>query len=546
MKNIIGGCIDMDERNTYKRNLYIIISIASVLAIAGVVVIILLLSNNSKKEKYYETTKRAETYISSMRYEDAIAEYEKALELNDEDPVVYENLAVLYEQTGNSEKAKQIAKTGYIKTKKAVLSEIVSNITAYGTSGYEISSNMRLVVRNIENLQAKAEGHVIKFNLMVSNQVVGNVYQDYVTSYGEGTYSTDNEHAIVDFDDVKLFYPLSLTSLDVIRAYTGSPEGVSYKNLSSIFEGIDTSEGVTYEDACEAFEETVDIEQDSTRGIYYLHTIYLGMDIMIESDSEGNIIKNEPWNLFVSLTPKEDTTESGQEEAAEEENSAVMGSVSGRIKDASSGSGVGDAKLTVRKGSDMKVGASVAEYETDSSGNYLLALEEGNYCIQVTKSGFIDAFENVTVMRNVDRTGVDIVISTTLNGEVRVVLEWESAPSDLDMYLTGSTDSGSSVNVNYRNMKNNDSSGNCIAELDVDDQNGNGPETITIHDSNGKYNISVEDFTGSGTMASTNVRVTVYLPDNTSQTITINHNLGSTNKWNVCTIDHGKVSVINN
>lgn len=536
----------MGEKESYKKSMIIIISVASVLVVAGIIAIVIIVSYSNKKEKYYETIKKAETYMTDMRYEEAIAQYEKALVLNDEDAKVYENLAVLYEQTGDIDKAKAVATEGYRKTRNTLLSNMVTNITAYGISGYEFSSNMQLVIRDPENLKNKA-GNSIKFKYAVSSQVVGNLYQDYVSSYGEGEFIKDTDYSVVDFGDLKLLYPLSLGSLDDICNYSGTPEGVEYKNLSSVFEGIDTTEGVDYDLVCEAFEEEVDVEQNEISGMYYIHTIYLGMDIKIESDSDGNITNDEPWNMFVSLTPKHFEAEEDDEGTVDDEdNSLVMGSASGRIKDASSGSGVGGVHLTVRKGSDNKVGSYVAEADTDSSGNYLLELEEGNYCVQVSKTGYIDNFENVSVMRNVDRTGIDIIISTELSGEIRLVLEWESTPSDLDIYLKGNTDSGTNINVNYLNMKEYDSRGNCVAELDVDDRNGNGPETITLYDIDGVYDVSVEDYTHTETMADTNVRVTIYLPDNTSQTITINHSIGSTDIWNVCSIDHGRITVKNN
>ena len=536
----------MGERESYRKSLIVIISVASFLVIAGIVSIVLLLSYNNKKEKYYETLKKAKTYMTDMRYEEAIAEYEKALVLNDEDAKVYENLAVLYETTGNVEKAKSIASTGYKKTNNKLLSNMVTNLTVYGNSGYKISSNMQMIIKDPEHLMNK-DGEKIKFKLLVSEQVLNNLYQDYVSLYGEGEFSQEDNYSVVDFESLKLYYPASLSSLDAIADYSGSPVGVEYKDLSSVFEGVDTSSGVNYDQVCEAFEEEVKIESDGDKGIYYIHTVYYGMDIRIECDAEGNVTNSQPWNMFASLTPKEETPESDDGEAvAEEESNVLLGSVTGRIKDASSGSGVGGVHLSIREGSDNKVGATVYECDTDASGNYLVELDEGNYCIQVSKSGYIDNFENVSVMRNVARTGIDIILSTELNGEIRMVLEWESTPEDLDMYLTGNTNSGTSINVNYQNMKDYDGSGNCIAELDVDDTNGNGPETITLHDINGVYNLSIQDYHSTGTMANTNVRVTIYLPNNTSQTITINHNLGSTNNWNVCTIDHGKVIVKNN
>jgi hypothetical protein len=80
----------------------------------------------------------------------------------------------------------------------------------------------------------------------------------------------------------------------------------------------------------------------------------------------------------------------------------------------------------------------------------------------------------------------------------------------------------------------------------VDDINGYGPETTTIYDVNGVYYFDVQDYEETGTMASSGAKVTVYLPDNSSQTITINSGLGSTNIWHVLKIDHGELTILNN
>ena len=147
----------MGEKESYKKSMIIITSVASVLVVAGIIAIVIIVSYSNKKEKYYETIKKAETYMTDMRYEEAIAQYEKAL-------------AVLYEQTGDIDKAKSVATEGYRKTRNTLLSNMVTNITAYGISGYEFSSNMQLVIRDPENLKNKA-GNSIKFKYAVPPDV---------------------------------------------------------------------------------------------------------------------------------------------------------------------------------------------------------------------------------------------------------------------------------------------------------------------------------------------------------------------------------------
>ena len=192
---IVG--IAMDEKKIYKRNSIIIITVAVVLALAGIIAIVVLVANKNKRDKYYETIKKAESYMSEMRYEDAIAKYEKALKLNDSDAKVYENLTVLYETTGNVTKAKDVATNGYKKTRAAALSEMVTNINVYGKTGYTI--NFRTIVSNVGNLKAKGSDASIKMKHLIVTQVTSYYYRDFISKLGQGTYSQDGSYSVVDF-----------------------------------------------------------------------------------------------------------------------------------------------------------------------------------------------------------------------------------------------------------------------------------------------------------------------------------------------------------
>jgi uncharacterized protein YfaP (DUF2135 family) len=110
----------------------------------------------------------------------------------------------------------------------------------------------------------------------------------------------------------------------------------------------------------------------------------------------------------------------------------------------------------------------------------------------------------------VDKANVkmNFTISPTLHaGEIRIVLEWGSIPSDLDSHLM--TPYGEQVwfrnfNVNY--------GGEAIAELDLDDTTSYGPETTTIKNPAGRFMFSVHNFNNTGTFVGSEARVKVYLP----------------------------------
>jgi hypothetical protein len=62
------------------------------------------------------------------------------------------------------------------------------------------------------------------------------------------------------------------------------------------------------------------------------------------------------------------------------------------------------------------------------------------------------------------------------------VLSWGAQPPDLDAHLTGPRIEGGTFEVSYQNLQ-----PVPYASLDVDDQDGSGPETVTIARLNGNF-----------------------------------------------------------
>ena len=143
-------------------------------------------------------------------------------------------------------------------------------------------------------------------------------------------------------------------------------------------------------------------------------------------------------------------------------------------------------------------------------------------------------------------SGEQFTISPELMaGSARIVLEWGAEPQDLDSYLYGDTDSGADVFVNYYNKQCTDG-GDLIAELDVDDTNGYGPETVTLYDLNGVYRYTVVDYRVTGTLQHYGATVKVYLPNQSSpEVITIAPGAGVENIWDVFELDHGELKILN-
>ena len=82
-----------------------------------------------------------------------------------------------------------------------------------------------------------------------------------------------------------------------------------------------------------------------------------------------------------------------------------------------------------------------------------------------------------------------------------------------------------------------------MAARDRDARSGPGVETTTIYDMNGSYEFEVFDYMESGGMQSSGATVTIYVPGESPQTVSITSEEGNT--WHVCTINAGKVSITN-
>ena len=153
------------------------------------------------------------------------------------------------------------------------------------------------------------------------------------------------------------------------------------------------------------------------------------------------------------------------------------------------------ANLNLRRGINNRTGDVYRNVMADEEGIAYLQLEPGMYTVEVIKTGYETTFYTISVLRD----GMVIQVNTTpiLNDdEVRIILTWDQNPEDLDSHLFTPYDS-SSEDTTYHIYYSNKSDAN-LNNLDVDDIDGYGPETMTInHLGNGLYKYYVVDYTNS-------------------------------------------------
>ena len=84
-----------------------------------------------------------------------------------------------------------------------------------------------------------------------------------------------------------------------------------------------------------------------------------------------------------------------------------------------------------------------------------------------------------------------------------------------------------------------------MAQLDVDDTTGYGPETITINDIDGSYTYRVHKYSSDGSLITSGAIVKVYMsPDSQPMVIQVPSNV-SGEWWDVFRIENGNIVDIN-
>jgi len=222
-------------------------------------------------------------------------------------------------------------------------------------------------------------------------------------------------------------------------------------------------------------------------------------------------------------------------------------SARGTIKDAVTGAGLNDVNLSLRIGSNNKTGPVVLTSTSENNGTvdgaYVFNnIATGTYTMQMSINGYITGYGDINVVEGNPGTTQNFVLSPELTAsqEMRLILTWDADPKDLDSYLRGTRDDNSTYRLFYNAP---DITGE--ASLDTDEQQGFGPETITvINISAGKYVYYHNKFSAAGDLNASGASVQIIRKGLPVQVIDIN-TTGSGNYWEVFRIDNNVTTIIN-
>ena len=174
---------------------------------------------------------------------------------------------------------------------------------------------------------------------------------------------------------------------------------------------------------------------------------------------------------------------------------SAVGSFAGLVKNATN-----DAPIT---GVLVCVRTTALCDTTDGSGTYAIAdVPVGAQIIDFTATGFTALNETATITAGAATTQNAAMSPQLAAGDLRIVLTWGASPGDLDSYLW--VPSGAAISYSSTGSL----SATPFAQLDVDDTNGFGPETITLSQlTPGSYSFAVNALGGSFIPSETTVRV---------------------------------------
>lgn len=503
-----------------------ILSVLIVLVLVFAVAATILIKSGVQQNKYNSVLKRGNQFYSSGDYQNAVAEYEKAIKIDQKKESAYLNLSSSYIALGEYELALEAVNKG--------LSLISSNKLEQKKTEIIYLKDSRNSLAELTAEEIAAYSSETSVENTVFDMIANYTYTEYFRDFGTVNPIQKNDQIQYDYLNggfTATYYDLEkekvLDAAKHVPYANVKPVEISFHDLHRVFYTNSKTFVVSYEKLTELFGNQLEFFREEQSGMCYVTAEYKGCRLSVETDSKGNIVDEHAWN---KLEPLKRTHFETDEE--------VDGEVKGYVQDAMNGKGM-KATMKVRERGKKK-GQVITELTSGKDGSYSYGGIQGNYTIEVSAKGYITEYLDVEVIRGQIKTGKNVILSPEVGeGEIRIVLTWGSSPRDLDSYAIGKSSGGVNFNINFTNK-----SVSNVGNLDVDDTSSYGPETITITDVGASFEYSVVDYLSEGTMGVSEAKVKVYLPGKSSA-VEYKVPSGSGILWKVFRYEDGELTKIN-
>ena len=467
----------------------------------------------------------ASKYLDEGDYVQAVNLFQEAIALEPENVAAHEGLYRTYFAAGHMEYARIALENGIQITGSDFLRGLLVELESSLAIDTTVEDIIEATQSPTEDVPTEDKQHNFALNEEILTFFASAKYADYNAKYGSPTVSISGGTYSYYYSAIAATAIYRDTNSDVVidknkgEPYNNyQPNEIQMDNVTMLFGGYDIS-----------------------------YTTLKNLAGVSNPNIVGNTITFDYMNCIVTITcdGNEMITDSCVNSIVPDTQEAEVSQyvLVAKVLDATTNNYVPSAQVKAYLGYGT-YGQAVTG-STDSTGKATLELtESGTYTIQVSKDGYITETFETYILGNIEKTEATYSISPTMSQDtMRFVLTWGSAPQDLDMYLIGTASDGSSVNINFTSMYKNDMNGNRIAELDVDDVSGFGPETVTLFDINGNYKLCISDFGETGTMAASGAQVKIYVGSSLYTTVDITSD--AVNGWYVCDIAQGSISVRN-
>lgn len=491
-----------------------------VAAAAGAVVIVLscvIFWMQYDRENYERQITLGKRYYAVGDYDKAAVRFQRAIHLKPEQAEAYEGLAQVYTVRGDITMAQGILEIGWNRTGSEVLRYQITKLNPGAeTLTYAVSKIAPVLQARV--LRLLKDGTYNEYRLKNKN-LTGEVQADGM--------------CIVSVQDPAAALTFSAKDVDAVTGQPSSeavPETVSMLEIMDLFGGVAS---LTQQQLEELGAKNLTGETNQQHGSVLRFELE-DCEFTVACGEDGSVAASA-WNEIKLPEPK-------QEEEPEEEDEPEELELAGCVINAVTGEGVpGLSVLFTPKSGEQ---TESVEATTGTQGSYTVVLTPGDYLATVQGESFVEESFSVLIGPDTTEEELTFTVSPTLaQGEIRIVLEWGDTPRDLDSHLQGTIGDRNQFHV-YYGRESATVNGELVAELDVDDRDGNGPETTTIYATGGHYVFWVEDFLHTGTMAESGAVVKIYT-DNQSAPIEVAISPDCVNTWYVCEIDQGEITVTN-